>query len=1007
LDHGIVDTFVSATLQESMPHGELPASILDIASFWESRRWIGLTEHRHQGMIDAHLETGLLSGRDGRRERTHMGNDLSSVVDALPGLVWSADPDGRVDFLNSHWCEYTGLSVAEAYGVGWQLAIHPSDRPSLRHRWRSILAAGESGVMEARLRRFDGEYRWFLFCMRPLTEAAGQIVKWFGTSTDIHDLRRPTMGQHAREDDYRSITDIIPAMIAFLTPDGKIEDANRHVLEYLGTTLEELKGRKASEAIHPDDLPLVIAAWERAVATGEPYDIDHRIRRADGVYRWFHGRGMPLRDMRGHIVRGYLVNTDIDDRKRAEAMLAGEKRLLEMVARRRSMSEILEALCQLVENTVNGCYCSVVLVDQGCTRLEHGAAPSLPASFIASIIGRPVNIDSGPCAMAAYLNEQVIASDLALETRWAAYAWCPMAIAHGLQACWSTPIASDAGKVLGAFAVYYGEPRTPTPQEQGLIDQFMHIASIAIDRAQGDGALRRSEARKAAILDAALDCIITIDHEGCVTEFNPAAERTFGYRRHELVGKQLADAIIPPSLREKHRQGLARYLATGEKRLMGRRVEMTAVRADGSEIPVELAISRIALEGPPSFTCYLRDITERIATEDELRRSESFLAEGQRLSLTGTFSWRVAADKIMWSEQTYRIFGVDPSVPVTLELIGHRVHPDDTPLLFDMVERARGDGGDFEYDHRLQMPDGSVKYLHLIGHGTRDKDGRLEYIGAVQDVTQRRLAEQALGEARSELAHVARVASLGTLTASIAHEVNQPLSGIVTNASTCLRMLAADPPNVEGARETAQRTIRDGNRASDVIKRLRALFSKRNTTIESLDLNEAAREVLALSLADLQRNRVILEAKLASVLPPVTGDRVQLQQVILNLLQNASDAMSSVDDRPRRLVIRTERDEGDHVRLMVQDAGVGFPPQDADRLFDTFYTTKDSGMGIGLSVSRSIVETHHGRLWAVPNDGPGATVSFSIPCRSADTKCIHRFGTTPRFDIGEQTMRHL
>jgi len=915
---------------------------------------------------------------------------LSSVVDSLPGLLWTAQPDGQVDFLNRHWCAYTGLSVDEAFGSGWQLAIHPDDRPALRERWRSILAAGEAGSMEARLRSVDGEYRWFRFCTRPLTEASGQIVKWCGTGTDIDDLRRYATDHHAGDDEdgYRSVADVIPAMIAFLTPAGEVEHANRQVLEYLGATLEELKGWRASEAIHPDDLPSVITAWERAVATGEPYDIDHRIRRADGVYRWFHGRGMPLRSAEGRFLRGYLVNTDIDDRKRTEALLAAEKRLLEMVARRQSMSAILEALCRLVEDTVTGCYCSVVLVDQSCTHLEHGAAPSLPSSFIASIIGRPVNIDSGPCAMAAYLNERVIASDLALETRWAAYAWCPMAIAHGLQACWSTPISSDAGKVLGAFAVYYGERRTPTPQELGLIDQFTHIASIAIDRAQGDNALKRSEARKAAILDAALDCVVTIDHEGCIVEFNPAAERTFGYSRDDVVGSQLTEAIIPPSLRERHRQGLARYLATGEARLIGRRVEMMAVRADGREFPVELAISRISLEGPPSFTCYLRDITERKATEDDLRRSEAFLAEGQRLSLTGTFSWKVAAGEITWSDQIYRIFEIDPSVRVTLELIGHRVHPDDIPLLFDMVERAQGDGGDFEYDHRLQMPDGSVKYLHLIGHQTRDKDGRLEYIGAVQDVTQRRLAEQALGEARSELARVTRVASLGTLTASIAHEVNQPLSGIVTNASTCLRMLAADPPNVEGARETAQRTIRDGNRASDVITRLRALFSKRNTTAESLDLNEATREVLALFLSDLHRNRVILETKLASVLPPVTGDRVQLQQVILNLLQNASDAMSIVDDRPRRLVIRTEQDNGDHVRVTVQDAGVGFPPQDADKLFDAFYTTKENGMGIGLSVSRSIVEKHHGRLWAVPNDGPGATVSFSIPCTPADMRCI-------------------
>ena len=262
---------------------------------------------------------------------------------------------------------------------------------------------------------------------------------------------------------------------------------------------------------------------------------------------------------------------------------------------------------------------------------------------------------------------------------------------------------------------------------------------------------------------------------------------------------------------------------------------------------------------------------------------------------------------------------------------------------------------------------------------SRDENGQLEYIAAVQDVTARRLSEEAVDKARSELAHIARVMSLGALTASIAHEVNQPLSGIITNASTCLRMLAADPPNVDGARETAQRTIRDGHRAADVITRLRALFGKKDITFEAVDLNEATREVIALSLSDLQRNRVILRSQLADDLPLVAGDRVQLQQVILNLVRNASDAMSTVDDRPRHLVIKTEPDEGDQVRLSVQDAGVGFDPQAMKRLFEAFYTTKNEGMGIGLSVSRSIIESHHGRLWATPNDGPGATFSFSIP----------------------------
>jgi C4-dicarboxylate-specific signal transduction histidine kinase len=363
----------------------------------------------------------------------------------------------------------------------------------------------------------------------------------------------------------------------------------------------------------------------------------------------------------------------------------------------------------------------------------------------------------------------------------------------------------------------------------------------------------------------------------------------------------------------------------------------------------------------------------------ELERSEAFLAEGQHLSQIGTFSWRVAADEVTWSEQLYRIYEVESGVPVTLELVRTRVHPEDVGLLEKVVEQARDGRHHFEWQYRLLMPDDSIKYLHAVAHATQDQDGQLEYLAAVQDVTARRLSEEALDKARAQLADVARVTSHGVLTASIAHELNQPLSGIITNASTCLRMLAADAPDVEGARETARRTIRDGNRASEVIARLRALFTKEEPTPEVVDLNEATREVIALSTSDLQRNRVILRQELADDLPPVYGDRVQLQQVILNLLRNASDAMSGIDGRPRQLRIGTARDEGDHVRVMVQDAGGGFAPENADKLFEAFYTTKTSGMGMGLSVSRSIIERHQGRIWAAANDGPGATFSFSIP----------------------------
>lgn len=381
------------------------------------------------------------------------------------------------------------------------------------------------------------------------------------------------------------------------------------------------------------------------------------------------------------------------------------------------------------------------------------------------------------------------------------------------------------------------------------------------------------------------------------------------------------------------------HLATDAARVIGRRVEMIAKRADGSEFPVEIAITRIQSDGPPSFTAYLRDITERKQSEEELRRSDAYLAEAQKLSLTGSFGWSVATDEHSWSDQTFRIFEYDAATKISLQSILDRVHPQDVPLMRQVIALAAA-AKDIDFECRLSMPDSAVKHVHVVAHGTRVQDGRLEYIGAVQDVTERRLSEEALAKVRSELAHVARVTSLGALTASIAHEVNQPLSGIITNAGACLRMLAADPLNIEGASETARRTIRDGNRAADVIARLRALFSKKDAPAESVDLNEAAREVIALSLRDLQRNRVILRTELADDLPHVVGDRVQLQQVILNLLLNASDAMSSVEDRPRQLVVATERDEGDRVRLTVQDAGEGFEPQALQRLFEAFYTTK-------------------------------------------------------------------
>jgi PAS domain S-box-containing protein len=315
---------------------------------------------------------------------------------------------------------------------------------------------------------------------------------------------------------------------------------------------------------------------------------------------------------------------------------------------------------------------------------------------------------------------------------------------------------------------------------------------------------------------------------------------------------------------------------------------------------------------------------------------------------------------------------------------GRLIHPDDVDHMTQAWMSCVSSGAPYRAEVRIvHAADRNHRWCVTSALPLRDRQGRiLKWHGTVVDMHDWKQAQEELRNTQAELAHVTRVMTVGALTASIAHEVNQPLAGIITNANTCLRMLAADPPNLVGARETLRRTIRDGNRASDVVARLRSLLSKKEPASEPLDLNEAAREVLALSRSQLQRSRVVLQVEFDDDLPRIVGDRVQLQQIILNLVLNAAEAMQDVDDRPRWLVVRTAIVDSDHACLAVQDAGVGFDAQVAERLLQPFYTMKNGGIGIGLAVSRSIIESHRGRLWAEPNEGPGAKFSFMIPMRS-------------------------
>lgn len=1091
-----------------------------------------------------------------------MESELGRVVDALPGLVWIALPDERFGYVNAAWCEYTGLSAKEACALGWQTVAHPDDLIALSGLMGGAVASAQVVEKEARVRRADGAYRRFLLRMNPLLDPDGTIGKWCGVGTDVEDHLPAHHHGAASDAELYAIVDSIPAFIGLADRTGTMEYFNAFALNYLGATVDELRGGKAVDVIHPDDLEVVMASWRYAVETGSPYDRPHRIRRADGVFRWFHVRGLPLKDKKGLISRWFIVDADIDDQTRDQILLVGENRLLQLITQEVPSASFLEALCLLVEETIRDCRASIVLTGVCGTRMSPGAAPNLPVDFIEATVRGLVDIEAGPCAMAIALNQPVVASDLATESRWQSSGWTQRALSFGLRACYATPVLNTSGGVLGALTIYLEQPRPLSGRETDLIRRLGHIAAITVERKRSQESLARaldevklSEDRLRATIDTVPGFVWRAAADGGVEFLNQRWSDYAGISLEDSLGHGWASQIHPAdapglmtywqALLEAGRPGsfearLRRFdgayrwfliravpllndagrvvnwygqnadiedrkraeaLLAGEKHLLGliangspltevlaalrrmvgdvmdgaqcsvavvdpngrsappgalRSLQWSAATdgpagllsdADGrpleaessplawAAVRAEPAVSRdLARETrwpdwcaralslgihaswsiPIAYSCgrvtgvlsifcqdgrspaleesgllaqfaHLASIAiERSHTEAALTQSRAFLAKAQELSSTGCLSWHPSVDEVTCSDEIYNIYGVDTSVRVTFDLLDRRIHPDDVPsyrAAFD-AHSTRNEG--FQHEHRLLMPNGRVKYLQLVAHPTQDLQGRGAYIAAVQDVTQHRLSEEALGKVRSELAHVARVAMLGALTASIAHEVNQPLAGIITNASTCLRMLGADPPNVVGAQETARRTIRDGNRASDVINRLRALFSKKNVAMEDVDLNEAAREVIAMLLGELQRNGVTLYPTFKDGLPLIHGDRVQLQQVILNLIMNASDAMSDVSDRPRRMYVGTDVQAGGAVRFCVRDSGTGFDPADAERLFQAFYTTKPSGMGIGLSVSRSIIEGHDGRLWATQDRKVGATFAFSIPGRRKD-----------------------
>ena len=495
------------------------------------------------------------------------------------------------------------------------------------------------------------------------------------------------------------------------------------------------------------------------------------------------------------------------------------------------------------------------------------------------------------------------------------------------------------------------------------------------ERKKAEQSIRQAERELQVTIDTIPALATRYRRDGSLDFVNRTWRTYTGLSQDSLHGRRSGVAIHPDDLPLVEAAWRA-HLPTGEPF----QIEQRWRRADG-EYRWHL-VRRVPLRNEDGEVIRWygvgHDIEDQKRAERALQRSETYLAEAQRLSNMGSFGWRIGTEEIFWSKETYRIMGFDETVEPTIGLLLQRVHPDDRKLVQQQLDRALRGEPDYDYEYRLLMPDGDIKHLHVRAHRQVGEAGEEELVGALMDVTATRRAQEALQVAQTALAHVTRVSTLGEMSASIAHEVNQPLAAIVTNAESSLRWLSRQTPDTEEAVTGIRKIVTDAHRASEVIRRIREFSKKVDPEMIRLDINEVVEEAVTLLQYEAFRHGVAIRLDLDSGLLPVRGDRVQLQQVLINLAVNGMQAMTTVRDRDRVLIMRTQPHQSDRVLVAVEDVGVGVKPENADQLFSAFYTTKPDGLGMGLSICRSIVEAHGGRVWASPRTGPGMTFQFTI-----------------------------
>jgi PAS domain S-box-containing protein len=725
---------------------------------------------------------------------------------------------------------------------------------------------------------------------------------------------------------------------------------------------------------------------------------------------------LPFKD--GQVL--HAVWRDITRRKDAErqvmkedAFRAGQGRVLEMIARGGKLPEVLASLVTLIEQQSEDMLCSVLQLSEDGQHIRHGAAPNLPEIYVQAVNGAPIGPKNGSCGTAMYLGKQVIVTDMLKDPLWEDYR--ELAKLSGLRACWSTPIFSGSGKVLGSFAMYYREPRTPKGDEARLTEVATHIAGIAIEHERAGNELRASEERFAKAFNANPHpmSLAALD-DGRIIEVNDSFLQLSGYSSSDLLGRASLEFLWEIPL------GWTELIERVRKEGVVNNVEARIRTRSGSTRVVLLSSLTVEIGDERCLLSVANDITERRQAEEQVNllqaiTMEIVLAADLNAALeivlrricqsTGWVfaqSWIPRADgsalecSPAWFGngkhlEEFRLGSEYTRLPAGIGLPG-RVWLSKKPLWirdvgvdgnFPRAVLAREAGLKAAFAIPIIADDEVIAVIEFFMRETRSEDERLvkliTAVAAQLDLAiERKRADEQVRVAQAELAHVARVTTMGELAASIAHEVNQPLGAIVGNADICLRWLNEAEPNLTELREALEDIANDGRRASQVISRIRSLVKKHVPEKSPLNLSDVAREVIELVTHEAQRKQVAISSNLAVSLPLVPGDRVQLQQVLLNLVMNGIEAMNETDKKSRALTLKTDLCESG-VLALVCDCGVGINPSKVDQIFKPFHTTKSGGMGMGLAISKSIIESHGGKLWAESNEQGGATFKFTLP----------------------------